>query len=142
MKQNGNYMLGTVMEIAEAISKNAVGRNGKISYKTRKHFKNCDFGVPNTPIEVITDLQIAFDDGDFPLFGIKRFDLGFGNPDLELFADYYGGGYGQYECIETESSIDECVAIIAKMILCEITIDGITKPYDDNTVIMAKWVND
>ena len=138
MKQNGNYMLGTVMEIAEAISKNAVGRNGKISYKTRKHFKNCDFGVPDTPIEAITDLRIAFDDGDFPLFGIKRFDLDFGNMDLELFADFYGGGCGQYECIAVESGIDKCTMIIAKMILCEIAMDGTNKSYDDKTIIMAK----
>ena len=142
MIQSGDYMFGTVMEIAEAISKTVTTKDGIIDYKTLKHFKNCDFGVPDVGPETITDLQAAFREGDFPLYGIKRFDLGFGNPNLEVFADYYGGGCGQYECIAAGSSIDECIAIVAKMILCEIAADGTNKSYDDNTVIMAKWVKD
>ena len=142
MKQSDDYMLGTVMEIAEAISKPAATKNGIIDYKTVKRFINCDFGVPDVDAETITDLQAAFHEGDFPLYGIKRFDLGFGNPNLEVFADYYGGGCGQYECIATGSSIDECIAIVAKMILREIAKDGTNKSYDNDTVIIAKWVKD
>ena len=145
MRQSGDYMLGTVMEIAEAISKTAATKDGVIDYKTVKCFKNCDFGVPDTSTNIqalATNLQEAFDDGDFPLYGIKRFDLGFGNPNLEVFADYYGGGCGQYECIAAGSSIDECIMIVAKMILCEIATDGTNKSYDNDTVIIAKWVKD
>ena len=142
MKQSGDYMLGTVMEVAEAISKNVIGWNGKLTHKTRRYFKNCDFRVFDIGKERIIDLQTAFNESDSPLFGIKRLNLHFCNVNLELFANAYCWGKGQYECIELETSIDECVAIIAKMILCEIYKDRANKSYDENTIIIAQWVKD
>lgn len=112
LRKEGRYILGTIKEVARELY------NPNIKDFTER-FIDCDFALVY--------------DGDFDLFndnlesicynaegwyGIKRIDTGFDNVDnVDLFADYYGGGCGTYRLMGDWISNTEIVRRITEMII-------------------------
>lgn len=112
LRKEGRYILGTIKEVARELY------NPNIKDFTER-FIDCDFALVY--------------DGDFDLFndnlesicynvegwyGIKRIDTGFDNVDnVDLFADYYGGGCGTYRLMGDWISDTGIVRRITEMII-------------------------
>ena len=114
LRKDGKYILGTIKEIVKEL----YNPNEKI-FKDR--FRECDFALVETedfnllkePLDVIYDNSIGF-------YGIKKIDTGFDNDgynDVDLFADYYGGGCGTYKLIGDWENDQEIRNDIKKMIV-------------------------
>lgn len=113
------YMLGTIKEIAK-----------ELYDVNKKDFIDCDFTL-------IDDQDIDLNNKDIDLneichdstglYGIKNIDTGFDIPldnNLNLFADYYGGGYGTYRFICTDYDIDNIYYNIKKIIVDVLCCEG------------------
>ena len=96
LRKEGKYILGTIDEVAKELYK----ANEK-NFADR--FIECDFAVAEKE-----DFDLENDDLDFIFenatgyYGIKKIDPGFDNgnyDNVDLFADYYGGGCGTYKLI-------------------------------------------
>ena len=114
MLKEGKYLLGTISEIA-----NELYNSEEKIFKNR--FRECDFALVDTKdfdflnesLDVIYENSIGF-------YGIKKIDTGFGNDsndNVDLFADYYGGGCGTYVLLGDWDSKDYIVKNIIGMIL-------------------------
>ena len=116
MRKEGMYMLGTASEIAEDVAKNIV-EGARANYGSMRKFKNFDFALSGDfdDLSKFTCKEIA--DGSDMWYGMKKLYTGFNNPELDLFADYYGGGSGVYGKVDFDSMEEECKKTIEKMIL-------------------------
>lgn len=114
MLKEGKYLLGTISEIA-----NELYNSEEKIFKNR--FRECDFALVDTKdfdflkesLDVIYENSIGF-------YGIKMIDTGFdndSNDNVDLFADYYGGGCGTYVLLGDWDSKDYIVKNIIGMIL-------------------------
>ena len=141
MKTENNYMLGTVKEIAEAIVKNIADENKGLENNAQQLFKNCDFTISYSEYSLcdIHTLAEIYEDSESGIYGIKCIDTGFGNVDIDIFADYYGGGSGHYGVLAYGEGYDECTKDIKKLILQCLNV---VETCDENTILVAQWVED
>ena len=114
LRKEGKYILGTIDEVAKELYK----ANEK-NFADR--FIECDFAVAND-----FDLDLEKDDleticiDSTGWYGIKKIDTGFDDRhenDVDLFADYYGGGCGTYKLIGGWGGKDLITDIIKEMII-------------------------
>ena len=114
LRKEGKYILGTIDEVAKELYK----ANEK-NFADR--FIECDFAVAND-----FDLDLEKDDleticiDSTGWYGIKKIDTGFDDRhenDVDLFADYYGGGCGTYRLIGDWDDKDLITDIIKEMII-------------------------
>lgn len=114
LRKEGKYILGTIDEVAKELYK----ANEK-NFADR--FIECDFAVAND-----FDLDLEKDDleticiDSTGWYGIKKIDTGFDDRhenDVDLFADYYGGGCGTYKLIGDWDDKDLITDIIKEMII-------------------------
>lgn len=94
MVEQGRYLLGTAMEIAEFLTKAVVAESDSLSAQEAKaSFKDCDFTIfVGDPDEAEAEgLEAAVYEME-AWYGIKQINTGFGSDDCNLFADYYSGG--------------------------------------------------
>lgn len=114
LRKDGKYMLGTIREISTVL----YNPEEKI-FKDR--FRECDFALVETedfnllkePLDVIYENSIGF-------YGIKKINPGFDNDNygnVDLFADYYGGGCGTYKLIGDWKEDWQIGSDIKKMII-------------------------
>lgn len=114
LRKENKYMLGTIADVAKELYK-----------ADTKHFKNrfidCDFALvdkENFDIEQ-DDLEFIYTNST-GWYGIKKIDPGFDNrhyDDMDLFADYYGGGCGTYRLIGDWDDSNKIVNVIRDMII-------------------------
>lgn len=114
LRKEGKFILGTIDEVAKELYK----ANEK-NFADR--FIECDFAVAND-----FDLDLEKDDleticiDSTGWYGIKKIDTGFDDRhenDVDLFADYYGGGCGTYKLIGDWDDKDLITDIIKEMII-------------------------
>ena len=128
LRKENKYMLGTIDEVAKELYK----ADEKIF---ADRFIECDFAVAEKE-----DFDLENDDLDFIFenttgyYGIKKIDPGFDNgnyDNVDLFADYYGGGCGTYELIGDWEFQDNIVKTIMEMIINVLSYQegNITKDY-------------
>ena len=114
MLKEGKYLLGTISEIA-----NELYNSEEKIFKNR--FRECDFALVDTKdfdflkesLDVIYENSIGF-------YGIKKIDTGFdndSNDNVDLFADYYGGGCGVYRLVEDYGNDEDIIDTIKEMII-------------------------
>ena len=139
MKTENNYMLGTVKEIAEAIAENIVDKNKGLSHEARQLFKNCDFVITDCDLCDTRTLADIYKDSESGIYGIKCIDTGFDNFDIDIFADYYGGGSGYYGILAYGEGYEECVENIKRLMLQSLRIG---EKCDEDTILVAQWVED
>lgn len=96
LRKEGKYLLGTIDDVVKEL----YNPNEKVF---ADRFTECDFALVETedfnlrdePLDVIYENSNGF-------YGIKKIDTGFDNgnyDNIDLFADYYGGGCGTYKLI-------------------------------------------
>lgn len=114
LRKEGKFILGTIDEVAKELYK-ADEKN------FADRFFDCDFAVAND-----FDLDLEYDDleticiDSTGWYGIKKIDTGFDDRhenDVDLFADYYGGGCGTYKLIGDWDDKDLITDIIKEMII-------------------------
>ena len=114
LRKESKYMLGTISEVAKEL----YNVNEKIF---ADRFIECDFAVAEKE-----DFDLENDDLDFIFenatgyYGIKKIDPGFDNgnyDNVDLFADYYGGGCGTYRLIVDWNDTDLIIDTIKEMII-------------------------
>lgn len=134
MKTEGKYMLGTIKEVATAIAENIIEGN-RVTRTSIRNFKDCDFAIPDEIEATDGSLEMIMD-ASGGNYGIKSITTGFDNEDLNLFADYYGGGSGQYDCIFVDDDFKMVVDIIQKLIVGTLCVRDIC---DKDDIIIAEW---
>lgn len=114
LRKEGKFILGTIDEVAKELYK-ADGKN----FSDR--FIECDFAVAEKE-----DFDLENDDletihiNSTGWYGIKKIDPGFDSrhdDNVDLFADYYGGGCGTYRLIGNWDDNDKIVNTIKDMII-------------------------
>lgn len=119
LRKENKYMLGTIAECAKELYKSDEKR-----FENR--FVNCDFAIADGHVDSGDDLDFEHDDletifeNSSGWYGIKKLDTGFDSShdnDVDLFADYYGGGCGTYRLVGDWDDKDEIVNTIKKMII-------------------------
>lgn len=124
LRKENKYMLGTIAEVAKELYK----ADEKI-FENR--FLECDFAVVEKE-----DFDLDNDDletihiNSTGWYGIKKINPGFDSrhDNVDLFADYYGGGCGTYELIGNWEFKDNIVRTIMEMIINVLSYEGnITK---------------
>ena len=119
LRKESKFILGTIAECAKELYNSDEKR-----FENR--FVNCDFAIADGHVDVGDDLDFEHDDletifeNSSGWYGIKKLDTGFDNShddDVDLFADYYGGGCGTYRLVGDWDDEDEIVNTIKKMII-------------------------
>ena len=118
LRKENKYMLGTIAEVAKELYKS----NEK---KFADRFVECDFAIADGHVDVGDDLDFEHDDletiyiNSTGWYGIKKLDTGFDNSldNVDLFADYYGGGCGTYKLIGDWDNKDKIISTIREMII-------------------------
>ena len=114
MRKEDKHMLGTIAEVAKELYK----INKK---KFADRFLECDFALVEKE-----DFDLENDDLDTIFinstgwYGIKKLNTGFDSDlydNVDLFADYYGGGCGTYRLIGDWDNGDKIVNTIKEMIV-------------------------
>lgn len=114
MRKEDKHMLGTIAEVAKELYK----INKK---KFADRFLECDFALVEKE-----DFDLENDDLDTIFinstgwYGIKKLNTGFDSDlydNVDLFADYYGGGCGTYRLIGDWDNEDDIVNTIKEMIV-------------------------
>lgn len=132
----GKYILGTAKEIAELLVGNILNEDKIITYSSVNNFRDCDFAIVENQIKDKSLVEIYESSDCF--FGIKKIQTGFDSNDLELFADYYGGGAGVYHSIfNGNMDIKECEGIIYGLIKGTLEKNG---SYSDDFILIAEYV--
>ena len=112
LRKEGRYILGTIKEIAKELY------NPNIKDFTER-FIDCDFAlVHNEEFDLFNDdlEYICYHAEGW--YGIKIIDTRFDNVDnVDLFADYYGGGCGTYRLMGDWISNNGIVGRITEMII-------------------------
>lgn len=134
MRKENKYMLGTALEIAKELASNIIV-NDEATYSSIKAFKDCDFALVDTvcedeSLESICNMSNGY-------HGIKQQHTGFDSNDLELIADYYGGGAGVYHSIFAGMTVQECVEVIINLIKGTFQKNG---SYADEELIIAQYI--
>lgn len=115
MKVEGKYLLGTVSEIAEYILRETVSK-GTDGISNESEFKEWAFAIAVDWYEDYDALEdVASDSSGW--YGIRKIDTGFNNCDLDLFADYYGGGCGVYRYLFDGMEVKDCIETVKEMIM-------------------------
>lgn len=114
MLKEGKYLLGTISEIA-----NELYNSEEKIFKNR--FRECDFALVDTEdFDLLNESLDVIYENSIGFYGIKKIDTGFdndSNDNVDLFADYYGGGCGTYVLLGDWDSKDYIVKNIIGMIL-------------------------
>ena len=114
MRKEDKYMLGTIAKVAKELYK-----AGEKKFADR--FLECDFALVEKE-----DFDLENDDLDTIFinstgwYGIKKLNTGFDSDlydNVDLFADYYGGGCGTYRLIGDWDNGDKIVNTIKEMIV-------------------------
>lgn len=85
--------------------------------------------------EIAKNISELFQQNEAGVYGIKRIDTGFDNDNLELFADYYGGGNGCYKEIVVGASTEGCVNNIISLLIDTIKFDYLC---NENTILIVE----
>lgn len=114
MRKESKYILGTIAEVANELYKID-------EKKFTDRFVECDFALANDFALDLEkdDLETIYIDST-GWYGIKKIDPGFDSrhdDNVDLFADYYGGGCGTYELIGDWEWADNIVKTIKEMII-------------------------
>lgn len=113
MLKEGKYLLGTISEIA-----NELYNSEEKIFKNR--FRECDFALVDTEdFDLLNESLDVIYENSIGFYGIKKIDTGFdndSNDNVDLFADYYGGGCGTYVLLGDWDSKDYIVKNIIGMI--------------------------
>lgn len=134
MRKENKYMLGIALEIAKELASNIVV-NDEATYLSIKAFKDCDFALADTDCEDESLESICNMSNGF--HGIKQQHTGFDSNDLELIADYYGGGSGVYHSIFAGMTEQECAEAIYDLIKGTFQKNG---SYSDDELIIAEYI--
>ena len=112
LRKEGRYILGTIKEVARELY------NPNIKDFTER-FIDCDFAlVYDGDFDLFNDNLESICDNAEGWYGIKIIDTGFDNVDnVDLFADYYGGGCGTYRLMGDWISNNGIVGRITEMII-------------------------
>lgn len=135
MRIEEKYMLGTVREIATSLAGNILDK-GRVTHSSQDNFKDCDFSVLTGTEDLSQNLECIMS-GVEGIYGIKKLHTGFDNYDLDLFADYYGGGSGHYVCIFPDMYEAEVVDIIKDVMLKTLSEEW---KINEDSVIIAEWL--
>ena len=113
MRKGNKYMLGTIDEVAEELYKID-------EKKFADRFIECDFAIVEGDWDLDKeDLETIYNNTT-GWYGIKKINPGFDSShddNVDLFADYYGGGCGTYELIGDWEWADNIVRTIKDMII-------------------------
>lgn len=115
MRIEGNYILGTIKDVAEVLYNSHVK-------DFSERFRNCDFAI-DLPIDTFNFNDEYLKDiyeNSTGWYGIKKINPGFDSrhdDNVDLFADYYGGGCGTYRLIGDWDDDDEIIDTIIGMII-------------------------
>ena len=128
MRKEGNYLLGTVSEIAEEVAKTYYNHDSNY-----KGIAPVDFATVSSPDEVMElDLdQVADEDAHW--YGLKPIDSGFCSDLVEIVVNYYGGGNGVYKELCYDYGIKEDIQ--NAMIECMSCDELVTL----ETLLIAEW---
>lgn len=135
MRIEGKYMLGTINEIAEEISKNIL-KNNVVTRESILKFRNCNFALPDDDMKLADERLEIIMDSNMGTYGIKKIATGFDNDDLDLFADYYGGGSGCHNCVGVGDDMDSVISIVQDLIVKTLGVRELCDYYD---IIIAEW---
>ena len=135
LRKESKFMLGAIDEIAKELYK-----------ADANFFKNriidCDFALvekENFNVEQ-DDLKFIYTNST-GWYGIKKIDPGFDSrhyDDVDLFADYYGGGCGTYRLIGNWDDNDKIVNTIKEMIVEVLSYQEGTITGDDIIICQIK----
>ena len=128
LRKENKYILGTIDEVAKELYKSD-------EKKFPDRFIECDFAVAEKE-----DFDLENDDletihiNSTGWYGIKKINPGFDSrhdDNVDLFADYYGGGCGTYELVGDWEFHDNIVKTIMEMIVNVLSYQegNITKDY-------------
>lgn len=114
MRKEDKHMLGTIAEVVKELYKID-------EKKFSDRFIDCDFSIAEKEDFDLEndDLETIFKNST-GWYGIKKLDTGFDsdhNDDVDLFADYYGGGCGTYRLIGDWDNEDDIMNTIKEMIV-------------------------
>lgn len=105
MITDGKYLVGTIRELAEYLSRSVDIGNMK--------FSDCDFAIAE--FDDCDELEIVKWNSS-GWFGVKQMDTGFDNEDMILFADYYGGYCSHIKSLYDGMTGEEMIDAIASLI--------------------------
>lgn len=129
MKREQNILLGTPRGIAKEVLKYVLEN----TINAESKFINCDFAVACDE-EYETLAERKYNSSGW--YGIKKINTGFDSDDLDLFADYYGGGCGIYNTLFDGMTPKDCIDIVQKMIIATMNI---TEYCDKNSILIAEF---
>lgn len=140
MKRENKYILGTVGEIAECIADEVFEfiSSNYTDFISSSHIQD-KLKVYNFAIaEILSDDELLEEvaSGANGWYGIRQIETGFDSGGIDLFADYYGGGSGQYGFLDYDYGKDDCVMIIKEMIMNAFNVRECC--CDDETLIIAE----
>lgn len=128
LKEHGNKAMGTARELAEYM---ADFLSSESHIDEESNFYDCDFAVANTKAEGELDEIAASSSG---WYGIKKIDTGFDSGNLDLFADYYGGGCGVFRSLFDGMSRTTIVEELECMLLHTLNCQEVCHP--DTQIIL------
>lgn len=130
MRKENECLLGTTIEIAEEITRKYLETG------INADFTNIDFAIVDLTTKELKELdleKIRYSASGW--YGIKRIETGFSNDDLELFADYYGGGCGVYDTLYDGLNPKESISIVEKMIIKTLSVREFVR---ENDILIAE----
>ena len=104
----GKYMYGTIREVAEYIAEELTEKGFSIPFSK---FRDFDFSLE---IDDVT-LQNPLVEEKYKAcewYGMKHINTGFDSNDMDLIADYYGGGCAQILQLESGMEKDEIASCL------------------------------
>lgn len=112
-----NYVIGK----PEDFARSALGKN-------LKNFTPYDFAVMDTSAfeETPEDLRRVADCSK-GWYGIKKVDTGFDSNELQIVADYYGGGCAAFLSLDTKEDYEIAIQLVTNLILQSMCMERCSK---------------
>ena len=120
MRIDGEYILGTVEEVAKYITEHSFefDDNGNAVNAKQGKFKDFDFTIAEGIIEGIKEPLNEIKNNSSGWSGIKHIATGFDNDySIDLFGDYYSGGSGVYRNTSEDFGRQSITETILEMII-------------------------
>lgn len=120
MRIDGEYILGTVEEVAKHITEQSFefDDNGNAVNAKQGKFKDFDFAIAEDVIDGINEPLNEIKNNSSGWSGIKHIITGFDNYySIDLFGDYYSGGSGVYRNTSEDFGQQNIVETILEMII-------------------------
>lgn len=112
-----NYVIGK----PEDFARSALGKN-------LENFTPYDFAVMDTAAfeETPEDLRSIADCSE-GWYGIKKIDIGFDSDELQIVADYYGGGCAAFLSLDTKEHYEIAIQLVTNLILQSMCMERCSK---------------